>query len=92
MEEAQIVVKLIGVPAVADDLGAVPAALESGAVALGVWSYLDPGAGLGLAGIEGRVNVDELERAIGQSGQDIEIVAKYNFTHCAPPAVGALYR
>ena len=91
-EEADVVVEIVGVPAVADDMGTVAAALETGAVAVGVGRDLDASAGLGFAGVEGRVNVDELERAIGQGGQDIKIVAKYNIAHCAPPVRGRIIR
>ena len=89
-EEPDVVVEDVGVFAGPDDLGAVAAPLEPSAVAVGIRRHLDAGAGLRLAGVEWGIDVDQLECAVRQRPQDIQIIAEYNLAHPIPPKRGGI--
>ncbi len=74
-EEADVVVKAVGVEGRGVEFGvqafgAVAVSAEASAVAVGVADGADAGALLRDAGVEGRVNVDEFDAAIGERTED----------------------
>ena len=74
-EEADVVVEDVGVDGRGGELfGAVAIAAEAGAVALRIANRPDAGALLRDAGVEGRVDVDELDAGVGERAQGGEVV------------------
>ncbi len=75
-EEADVVVEEIGVDGGRGELlGAIAVAAKAGAVAGGVSDGLDAGALLSDAGVEGRVDIDELDAGAAEIAQCGEIFA-----------------
>ena len=60
-EEAQVVVVMIGVAAAAYDFGSVALALETCAVTLRIALDTNAGPALSPPGVEGRIDIDELD-------------------------------
>ena len=81
-EEAEVVVEGVGVVGAAGlRLGAVAVAAEAGAVAGIVADGLHAGALLGGAGVEGRVDVDELDAGVGEGAEGGEVFAVEDAVH-----------
>jgi hypothetical protein len=77
-EEGQEIVKVIGVTLRTELDRLVALALEAHPVAVRAALGADLGARLGLAGVEGRVDVDQVDRLRGQGLQDGQVIAKVN--------------
>ena len=74
-EEADVVLERVGVGQRADLLRAVAPPLEAGAIPLVVGHDAQRPAALLVPGVERRVDVDDVERAVGQAWEDVEVVA-----------------
>ena len=79
--ERQVVVEGVVEGADTQPFGAVGPALVAGPVAGLVPHRAQPEPSLGAPCIEGRVDVDEVKGEVGQSLEDVEVVAE----HDAPP-------
>ena len=75
-EEGQVIVKDIGVAFGADLDGLIALPAEAGAVAVLAAFGADLRARLGLAGVEGRIDVDQVDGCGGQGLQDGEVVTE----------------
>ena len=81
-EEAEVVVEGVGVAGgVGGALGAIAVAAEAGAVAGVVADGLEAGAGLGGAGVEGWVDVDELDAGVREGAQGGEVFGVEDAVH-----------
>ncbi len=80
-DEAQKIVKRIGEGFRADSHRAVTLSLEAHAVTVVIANGFDLGAGLGLAGIEWRVDVDEVEALVLKALEYGQVVAKVDVKH-----------
>ena len=75
-EEREIVLEGVAVGGLGEQLGPVAATLKARAVAVLVRHRLKGLARLHLAGVERRVDVDELEGLLGEPWQELEVVAE----------------
>ena len=75
-EEGQVIVIDIGVAFGTDLDGFIAPPAEAGTVTVGVAFGADLGARLGFAGVEGRIDVDQVNGFGGQGLQDGEVVTK----------------
>ena len=74
-EEADVVLERVGVGQRADLLRAVAPPREAGAIAVLVGHHAQRPAALLAPGVERRVDVDDVEGAVGQAREDVEVVA-----------------
>ena len=75
-EEGEVVIEAIAVGALGEQPRRITPALKAGPVPLLVGDGPQGPARLGAPGVEGGVDVDQLEGAIGEAWQDLEAVAE----------------
>src|SRR5262252_2592454 len=105
LQEGEIVVEAVGIGARAHLHRVVAVSLEADAIAEGAAHGLDTGVGLGAAGIERRIDIDESGGAIRHvTAQHVEVVSEIDGvhgprsirvahrSHCMPAGVGRPFR
>ena len=76
LQEAEVVVEAVAVGRALEQLAAVAAAAEPGAVAVARRDRPQPPARCVLAGVERRVEVDHPERAVGERRHHGQVIAE----------------
>jgi hypothetical protein len=80
-EEREIVVKRVAVGGLGEQARAVAAPLKARPVTVRIGRCAQRLTGLRLARVERRVDVDQLERCVGEASQQIEVVAEQDLVH-----------
>ncbi len=75
-EKREVVVERVAIGGLRQQACLVATALKPGAIAVGVGVCVQRLAGLSAAGVERRVDVDQLKRFIGEAWKQVEVVAE----------------
>ena len=81
LEEGQVVVEAIGIASRAERGGPVALALEADPVALGVTLRPERDPRLAAPGVEGRIDIDQVDAASAERAQDLQVVLEDDPQH-----------